>query len=75
MVKKLQVYEAPSITVSLDANVCRHTGVGVCLSGALQFYRNSADDHGAAARLAQRARVHQFVQYMAGSPSFWTDRS
>src|SRR5262245_1153517 len=27
MVKKLQVFEAPSITVSFDPNVCRHSGV------------------------------------------------
>lgn len=27
MVKKLQVYEGPSITVSFDPNVCRHSGV------------------------------------------------
>ena len=29
MVKKLQVYEANSITVSFDPNVCRHSGVCV----------------------------------------------
>jgi len=29
MVKKLQVYEAASITVSFDPNVCRHSGVCV----------------------------------------------
>ena len=29
MVKKLQVFEAPSITVSFDPNVCRHSGVCV----------------------------------------------
>ncbi|HET6463262.1 MAG TPA: (4Fe-4S)-binding protein, partial [Candidatus Krumholzibacteria bacterium] len=27
MVKKLQVYETPSVTVSFDPNVCRHSGV------------------------------------------------
>ena len=27
MVKKLQVYETPAITVSFDPNVCRHSGV------------------------------------------------
>ena len=29
MVKKLQVYETPAITVSFDPNVCRHSGVCV----------------------------------------------
>ena len=27
MVKKLQVFETPDITVSFDPNVCRHSGV------------------------------------------------
>jgi uncharacterized Fe-S cluster protein YjdI len=27
MTKKLQVYEAPDITVSFDPNMCRHSGI------------------------------------------------
>jgi uncharacterized Fe-S cluster protein YjdI len=31
MPKRLQVYEAPGITVTFDPNICRHTGV--CVRG------------------------------------------
>jgi uncharacterized Fe-S cluster protein YjdI len=31
MSKRLQVYEAPGITVTFDPNICRHTGV--CVRG------------------------------------------
>lgn len=31
MSKRLQIYEAPGITVTFDPNVCRHTGV--CVRG------------------------------------------
>ena len=31
MSKRLQVYEAPGVTVTFDPNICRHTGV--CVRG------------------------------------------
>jgi uncharacterized Fe-S cluster protein YjdI len=31
MEKRLQVYEAPGVTVTFDPNICQHTGI--CLRG------------------------------------------
>ena len=31
MEKRLQVYEAPGVTVTFDPNICQHTGI--CLQG------------------------------------------
>ena len=31
MEKRLQVYEAPGVTVTFDPNICQHTGI--CLEG------------------------------------------
>jgi len=77
MVKKLQVFEAPSITVSFDPNVCRHSGVCVrTLPAAFDTRRARWIDPAAAGADEVAAAVQkcpsgalQFYSNPAGDPA------
>ena len=77
MVKKLQVFEAPSITVSFDPNVCRHSGVCVrTLPAAFDTRRARWIDPAAAGADEVAAAVQkcpsgalQFYSNLAGDPA------